>query len=83
MQVQQGQVIGLAGHTGRTPHDRLRLELWAKAEDGTMATVDPLRPTGEGERRPDRVGDPVPESQLPAFHEDTAPQRRALRLARR
>lgn len=83
MQVQQGQVIGLAGHSGRTPHDRLRLELWAKQEDGTMATVDPLRPTGEGERRPDRVGAPVPPSQLPAFHEDTAPQRRALRVARR
>jgi murein DD-endopeptidase MepM/ murein hydrolase activator NlpD len=83
MEMRQGQVIALAGHTGRTPHDRLRLELWAAAEDGTMSTVDPLRPTGEGERRPDRVGNPVPEPQLPAFREDTAPQRRALRLARR
>jgi murein DD-endopeptidase MepM/ murein hydrolase activator NlpD len=83
MEVEQGQVIALAGHTGRTPHDRLRLELWAKGEDGSMGTVDPLRPTGEGERRPDRVGKAVPENQLPAFREDTAPQRRALRVARR
>jgi murein DD-endopeptidase MepM/ murein hydrolase activator NlpD len=83
MPVRQGQVIALAGHTGRTAHDRLRLELWAEAEDGTMGTVDPLRPTGEGDRRADRVGNPVPEAQLPAFREDTAPQRRALRLARR
>jgi murein DD-endopeptidase MepM/ murein hydrolase activator NlpD len=83
MAVKQGQVVALAGHTGRTPHDRLRLEMWAPGKDGVMATLDPLRPTGEGERRPDRAGAPVPEAQLPAFREDTAPQRRALRLARR
>ena len=83
MAVKQGQVVALAGHTGRTPHDRLRLEMWAPGKDGVMATVDPLRPTGEGERRPDRAGASVPEAQLPAFREDTAPQRRALRLARR
>ena len=82
-EVRQGTVIGLAGHTGRTPHDRLRLELWAPDEQGLMETLDPLRPTAEGDRRPERAGSPVPPSQIEAFREDTAPQRRALRLARR
>jgi len=79
MRVAQGQVVGLAGHTGRTPFDRLRLELWAPGEDGEMATIDPMRlTTGE---RPDVVGEAIAEAAMLRFREDTEPQRRALRLA--
>ncbi len=80
--VQQGQVLGLAGHSGRTPNDRLRLELWVEA-DGKLKTVDPLRLTGEGQARPSVEGLPIAESDLERFTEDTAPQRRALKAARR
>ena len=45
--VRQGQVIALAGHSGRTPHDRLRLELWQEVE-GEATTVDPMRLLAKG-----------------------------------
>lgn len=81
MRVEQGQALGLAGHTGRTPHDRLRLEIWAPGPDGTMATVDPSILTIDGPQRAPVVGEPIPEEAMPRFRQDTSPQRRALRLA--
>lgn len=78
--VATGQILGLAGHTGRTPHDRLRLELWAPSPDGTMTALDPSLLTVEGPKRAAPVGAPIAEARLVRFREDTAPQRRALRL---
>ncbi|MCA9708380.1 MAG: M23 family metallopeptidase [Myxococcales bacterium] len=76
--VQQGQLVGLAGHTGRTPHDRLRLEIWQDGE-----TVDPMRLLAKGSTRAPRVGPAVPKAQLGRYEDDIAPRRRALRVARR
>lgn len=77
-EVRQGQLVGLAGHTGRTPHDRLRLEIW---QDGQ--TVDPMRLTAKGSARPPREGASIPEAQLARYEQDIAPRRRALRVAHR
>lgn len=79
-EVRQGQLLGLAGHSGRTPHDRLRLELWEEV-DGALETVDPMRLTAKGSARAARVGAPVPEEQHSRYTEDIAPRRRALRVA--
>lgn len=78
--VRQGQLLGLAGHSGRTPYDRLRLELWPSGED---ETADPMVLTAKGSARPARVGTPVPEEQRARYEEDIAPRRRALRVAHR
>lgn len=80
--VRQGQLVGLAGHSGRTPHDRLRLELW-RSEGGERATVDPMLLTAKGSARPSRIGAGVPEEQRARYEEDIAPRRRALRVAHR
>jgi len=79
--VHQGQTIGLAGHTGRTPHDRLRLELWSETA-GVVGSLDPLMLTAKGEHRSNRVGEPIPERQKARFEQDTAPQRQAIARAR-
>lgn len=81
-EVRQGQIIALAGHSGRTPHDRLRLELWQEA-DGEPTTVDPMRLVAKGSARAGRVGNPIPEQQRERYTEDIAPRRRALRVAHR
>src|SRR5690606_34223277 len=75
-EVRQGQIIALAGHSGRTPHDRLRLELWQEA-DGEPTTVDPMRLVAKGSARAGRVGNPIPEQQRERYTEDIAPRRRA------
>lgn len=77
-----GDIVGLAGHSGRTPNDRLRLELWVE-RDGTLATVDPLRLTGEGQARAARVGMEIDASDRERFEADISPQRRGLKAARR
>jgi len=77
-----GDIVGLAGHSGRTPNDRLRLELWVE-RDGVLSTVDPLRLTGEGQARAARVGMPIDEGGKERFDADIAPQRRGLKAARR
>lgn len=79
--VEQGQVLGLAGHTGRTPHDRLRLELWTPGPDGAMVSLDPSVLTVDGPARAPVLGTPIPDAAMPRFRQDTSPQRRALRLA--
>lgn len=78
----QGDVVGLAGHSGRTPNDRLRLELWVDRE-GTLATIDPLKLTGEGQARAAVIAAPIDDDDLERFEDDIAPQRRALKAARR
>lgn len=80
--VRQGQIIALAGHSGRTPHDRLRLELWQEVA-GELDTVDPMRLTAKGSARAPRVGEPVPAAQMKRYEEDVAPRQRALRVAHR
>ncbi len=77
-----GDIVGLAGHSGRTPNDRLRLELWTERE-GELSTIDPLRLTGEGQARARRVGVPIADDERERFDDDIAPQRRALKAARR
>jgi murein DD-endopeptidase MepM/ murein hydrolase activator NlpD len=79
--VTQGQTLALAGHTGRTPHDRLRLELRKVGESG-LEHVDPLIALGRDASRPEPVGAPIPEAQQARFSEDIAPWIRALKLAR-
>ncbi len=81
-QLSTGAVVGLSGHSGRTPNDRLRLELWVE-RDGVLSTIDPLRLTGEGQARAPRVGMPIAAEDRARFDEDIAPQRRALKAARR
>lgn len=80
MEVRQGQILGLAGHSGRTPHNRLRLEIWGD-RDGEQVTLDPMRPTGEGGTRPAAVGESVPKAQMARFEQDTHAQRLSLRAA--
>ncbi|MCH9684049.1 MAG: M23 family metallopeptidase [Deltaproteobacteria bacterium] len=79
-EVDQGQIIALAGHSGRTPHDRLRLELW-QPTGGEPKTVDPMLLLAKGSARAPRVGAGVPQAQLSRYAEDIAPRRRALRVA--
>jgi len=79
--VVQGQTIALAGHTGRTPHDRLRLELRRPGESG-IEHVDPLVALGRDAARPEPVGAPIPEKQQQRFSDDIGPWIRALKLAR-
>ncbi len=74
--VVQGQLVGLAGHSGRTPHNRLRLEIW---ED--ERTVDPMRLSAKGSARSPREGASVPSEQQARYEDDIAPRRRALRVA--
>lgn len=79
-EVSQGQLLGLAGHSGRTPHNRLRLELWEQSGDD-WETVDPMRLTAKGSARAGRVGVSVPKGQIERYREDIAPRKRALKVA--
>jgi len=81
-EVHQGQIVALAGHSGRTPHDRLRLELWQEV-DGEPTTVDPMRILAKGSARAARVGEAVPAEQQKRYEDDVAPRRRALRVVHR
>jgi murein DD-endopeptidase MepM/ murein hydrolase activator NlpD len=77
--IAQGRVFALVGHTGKTPGDRLRLEI--VEPDGDF--VDPALLTATGEGRSPRVGPPIPDGQRPRFLDDVAPWRRAMRDAAR
>jgi len=81
--VEQGELLGLAGHTGKTPSNRLRLELWKDGADGGTKTVDPMILTASGANRPAREGPEVKASALDRFKADIAPRRRALESALR
>ena len=78
--VRQGQVLGLVGHSGKTPTDRLRLEMIA--EDGETY-IDPVVLTAKGDERSKRVGEPIPRKAQSRFEEDVRPWRRAMRQAAR
>jgi murein DD-endopeptidase MepM/ murein hydrolase activator NlpD len=76
--VRAGQIIALAGHSGRTPTDRVRLELW-RAEGQRQVILDPMVLTASGDARPPRKGDPIPEAQLERYGRDLAEWTKALR----
>lgn len=76
--VRAGELVGLAGHTGKTAGDRLRVEIW-REQDGAEAFLDPLMIRALGDGRPERVGDPLGGAALARFEQDSAVLRRALR----
>lgn len=78
VKVRQGQLIGLAGHSGKTATDRVRLEL-RREEGGEVVMQDPLMIARGDEARPAIVGAPLRDRQLERFKAETAPWSRALR----
>ena len=76
--VHAGQVIALAGHSGKTASDRVRLEMW-NASVGQESMLDPLFIQSRGEGRPKRQGDALEGDELDRFYEDTIALRRLLR----
>jgi murein DD-endopeptidase MepM/ murein hydrolase activator NlpD len=80
--VEQGQLVGLAGHTGKTATDRIRLEIWRTEEHGEES-VDPMILTARGDHRSARTGASIPDKQKRRFVEDIRPWSRALRVAGR
>jgi len=77
-EVRAGQLLALAGHSGHARSDRVRMEVRI---DGELA--NPLLPLANGDRRPPRVGDPVPPAVLEQFKADIDPWRQAMRKAMR
>lgn len=78
VKVRQGQLIGLAGHSGKTATDRVRLEL-RHEQGGEVTMLDPLLIARGDEGRPPIVGAPLRDRQLERFKAETAPWSRALR----
>lgn len=93
LEVSQGQLIGLAGHSGKTATDRVRLELRRAGDDSEPeadagegeaeraergASLDPMLCTASGESRPPRVGEPLSGEALKRFSEAIRPWRRSL-----
>lgn len=76
--VRQGQLIGLAGHSGKTASDRVRLELW-REDQGEPVMLDPLVLAAGGDRRPAIVGKPLQKPALERFKIEIAPWQKALR----
>lgn len=74
--VEQGQLIGLVGHSGKAPRSGLRLEL---SKDG--AVVDPFLLTSHAADRPPTVGASIPKAQLEGFKTDIGAWRQAMRSA--
>jgi len=83
--VRAGQVIGLAGHSGKTASDRVRLEMWRRGDDSQSdkgkgeAMIDPLFIQSSGDGRPPRLGAPLKDDEMDRFYEDTVALRRVLR----
>jgi len=80
--VGQGQLVGLAGHTGKTATDRIRLEIWRTTDHGEEG-VDPMILAARGDHRPARTGDSLANEQKRRFVQDIRPWSRALRVAGR
>lgn len=76
--LRQGQLLGLAGHTGKTATDRVRLEL-RRDVDGQPTMQDPLLGARSGDQRPPIVGAPLADSALDRFKAEVVPWQRALR----
>jgi murein DD-endopeptidase MepM/ murein hydrolase activator NlpD len=76
--IRQGQLIGLAGHSGKTATDRVRLELW-REEQGETVMLDPLLLSAGGERRPATVGAGLKGPALERFKLEIAAWQKALR----
>lgn len=76
--VRQGQLIGLAGHSGKTATDRVRLELW-REDQGEAVLLDPLVLSAGGDRRPAVVGAPLQGPALERFKLEIGPWQKALR----
>ncbi len=84
-EVRQGQLIGLAGHSGKTAVDRVRLELRGAADSSEADTaaealeiLDPMRCTASGEARPMLIGEALTGEQLKRFTSTIRPWRRSL-----
>jgi murein DD-endopeptidase MepM/ murein hydrolase activator NlpD len=80
--VEQGQLVGLAGHTGKTATDRIRLEILRATDHGEEA-ADPMILAARGDHRPKRTGDSIADEQKRRFVQDIRPWSRALRVAGR
>lgn len=78
VKVRQGQLIGLAGHSGKTATDRVRLELW-REDSGEVTLLDPLIIARGDEQRPPVVGAPLRDKALARFKAEVTPWLRALR----
>jgi murein DD-endopeptidase MepM/ murein hydrolase activator NlpD len=76
--VRQGELVALAGHSGKTATDRVRLELW-REEKNEPVILDPLLLAAGGERRPAIVGAPLQGTTLARFQLEIAPWQKALR----
>lgn len=76
--VRQGQLVALAGHSGKTATDRVRLELW-REEHGEPTVLDPLLLAAGGDRRPAVLGAPLKGTTLERFKLEIAPWQKALR----
>lgn len=76
--VRSGQLVGLAGHTGKTASDRVRVEMW-REEGGEAAMLDPLFIQASGDGRPPRIGEALAGAELDRFREDTVSLGRILR----
>ena len=78
VKVRQGQLIGLAGHSGKTATDRVRLELW-REEAGEVTMLDPLTIARGDQERPAVVGAPLTAKALERFKTELVPRLKALR----
>ena len=78
VKVRQGQLIGLAGHSGKTATDRVRLELWREAA-GETTMLDPLTIARGDEQRPAVVGAPLAGKALERYKAELVPRIKALR----
>ena len=78
VKVRQGQLIGLAGHSGKTATDRVRLEL-RREEQGEVTQLDPLLIARGDEQRPPVVGAPLEGKALERFKVEATPRQKALR----
>lgn len=77
-EVRQGQLVGLAGHTGKTATDRVRLEL-RREHDGQTTMLDPLTIARSDDQRPPVLGAPLNDKALDRFKAEVVPWQRALR----
>jgi len=76
--LRQGQLLGLAGHTGKTATDRVRLEL-RREHDGQSTMLDPLTIARNDDQRPPILGAALTDKALDRYKAEVVPWLRALR----